>query len=354
MVVLWAAFVAACSHPIEIVGEGDVISESGDRDCTFAAHAAGAEDCTENLVIGEYDETYEAVPADGWHFHRWANYCTESADGTCTFDVPADVVEDAYGKTVPPLIAIFRPDVVTGFDSLFIGHSFFIPIARGVGAHAIDAGFVDHTQQTVFSGGSSGAPEALWNDEAKRGVIQAALDTGDIDLFGMTYHPTYPTLAGYRLWLDYALEQNPDTRVFVGLPWLTDPGQLGAAAYSSQWHAAHETAFHGLIDSLRDEYPGVDIYGLPYGQAAVELFELFDAGQLPDVDSLVSGTGDAIYSDAFGHADDILVDLAELVWLRAIYGIELSSYDHDPGYVTDLKALADEIMEEHDPLYDAP
>jgi hypothetical protein len=270
-----ALLVSACSQPIEIVGKGDVVSDSGDRDCTYADHAAEAANCTQNLVIGEYDETYAAVPATGWHFHRWVNYCAASVDDTCSFDIPAAVVSQAYGKTVPPLIAIFRADVVTGFDSLFIGHSFFRPPAEGMAFHGPNAGFVDHTQQVISAGGADGAPEALWNDPAKRAQIQAVLDTADIDLFGMTYHPAHPSLDGYRNWLDYALARNPDTRFFIAIPWLTDPGTMSAATYSSTWHAAHDAIGHGLIDALRTEYPGVDIYDIPYGQAAVELYELY-------------------------------------------------------------------------------
>ena len=345
---------AACSQPIEIIGQGDVESQTGTRDCSYADHEAGATNCTQNVVTGHYDETYTAEPHAGWHFHRWVNYCTQSPDNTCSFDVPSSVVAQAFGQTVPPLTAIFRPDVVTGFESLFIGHSFFVPFANGMDFHAGEAGFADHAQSVVFSGGSSGAPEALWNNATKRNQIQAILDEGDTDLFGMTYHPTYPTLTGYVNWIDYALDANPDTRIFVALPWLPDPGSYDAATYSATWNAAHTALFHPLIDALRAEYPGVDIYGIPYGQAAAELYSLYDAGQLPGVDTLVSGSGDAIFRDSFGHADDILVALGELVWLRAIYDVDLSTYAHDPGYETDLKALADAIMDGHDPAYDAP
>ncbi len=347
-------FVSACSQPIEITGEGDVFSATGNRDCTYADHAAAAANCTENLVVGEYDETYTAVPHTGWHFHRWVNYCTEATDNTCTFDIPADVVSQAYGETVPPLVAIFRPDLITGFDSLFIGHSFFRPFAQGMGFHGPNAGFTDHAQDLVIAGGANGAPEALWSDPVKRAQIQAVLGTGEVDLFGMTVHTDYPTLDGYRLWFDYALAHNPDTRFILALPWLPYPATMDAATYSATWHEVHETTWHDTIDTLRSEYPGVDVYGIPYGQAAVELYELFDAGLLPDVDTLVSGSDDSIFNDNLGHADDILVALGELVWLRAIYGVPLSSYAYDPGYTTDLKAIADAIMDEHDPAYNTP
>jgi hypothetical protein len=344
---------AACAHPIEIVGEGDVSSASGARDCTQADHTAGSTNCTENLIVGEYDETYTGVAAPGWHFHRWVNYCTDATDHTCSFQVEAGLVDAAQGLTVPPLVAIFRPDVVTGFDSMFIGHSFFRPFAEGMPFHASNAGFSDHTQDDVFGGGANGAPEAMWNNVANRNEIQGVLDTGDVDLFGMTYHPTYPSMTGYYQWVDYALEQNPDTRFFVALPWGQNPGSGPASEYISNWHGNH-TLFHGIIDDLRAEYPGVDFYSIPYGQAAMELYELYDAGQLPDVDFLTSGSGDAIFTDSLGHPDEILVELGRLVWLRAIYGVDLSTYAYDPGYTTDLIAIADAIMDEHDPNYDAP
>ncbi len=46
--------------------------------------------------------------------------------------------------------------------------------------------------------------------------------------------------------------------------------------------------------------------------------------------------------------------LGRLVWLRAIYGVDLSSYACDPGYTVDLLAIADTIMDEYDSAYDAP
>jgi hypothetical protein len=137
------------------------------------------------------------------------------------------------------------------------------------------------------------------------------------------------------------------------MPWLPNPGDLPASEYSSVWHSNH-ALFHNIVDNLRAEYFGVDFYSIPYGQAAVELYELYEAGQLPDVDTLVSDSGDAIFSDPFGHAGDILVELGRLVWLRAIYGIDLSNYAYDPGYTVDLLGIADTIMDEHDPAYDAP
>jgi hypothetical protein len=59
------AMLFACSHPIEIQGQGDVISASGSRNCSFQDFKAGRESCTQNLVVGDYNETYYAQADEG-------------------------------------------------------------------------------------------------------------------------------------------------------------------------------------------------------------------------------------------------------------------------------------------------
>lgn len=347
-------YLLGCSHPIEIVGEGDVLSASGDRDCLLEEEAAGLANCSRNWVVGDYYETYYAAPRSDWQFHRWGSYCTTNTTGKCSFAVREVVVERQYGKTMPPLVAIFRKTVNTGLNTLFMGHSFFEPYAASMPAHAARAGFGDHTQTRFFSDGASGAPLALWENASKRASIQAVLDGGDVELFGMTFHPDYPSIEGYTNWVDYALEKNPDTRFFIALAWLTSPANFDSITYDGIWHAYHPAIAHAFIDTLRTKYPGVDFYCIPYGQAAAELYTLFDVGNLPDVDTLVSSSLDAVFLDSYGHPDDILVALGELVWLSAIYGVDLSTYDFDSGYTADLKVIARAIMDDHDQNYNAP
>jgi len=240
-----------------------------------------------------------------------------------------------------------------GYDSLFMGHSFFHPISSGMQKHADRAGFIDHTQQTVFYGGASGAPQAIWENKARRKIIQGILDSGDIELFGMTYHPNYPDIDGYINWIEYALQQKSDTRFFVALPWSQNPGQVDITEYESTWVSGHTVIFHDMIDTLRTKFPNNDIFCIPYGQGAIELYKLFEAGNLPDVQNLVGGSSDAIFTDIGGHAGDILIALGQLIWLNAIYGVDLNNYDYDTGYITDLKAIAQDIMDNHDPSYNS-
>ncbi len=240
-----------------------------------------------------------------------------------------------------------------GFNSLFVGHSFFRPFAEGMPSYSAATGIAGHSQTIVFSGGASGAPLALWNNATKRAEIQAVLDTGNVELFGMTYEPTYPTTEGYENWIDYALARNPNTRLALALPWPDFPENYDAATLANGWLLWHSTVWHPFIDSLRALYPGVDIFCIPYGQSALELRNLFATGNLPDVNVLTGASGDAIFVDAKGHPGDILRDLGRLVWLNAIYDVDLSTYSYGPYYTTDLKAIAQSIMAGHDPNYDA-
>lgn len=243
---------------------------------------------------------------------------------------------------------------VLGFNSLFIGHSFFIPIANTMPVHTETAGVQYHTQTTVFSGGGSGAPEALWNNVSKSEEIRAVLDAGGVDFFAMTYHYDYPELTGYTNWINYALEENPGVKVAVGMPWTPNPESYDSTAYRTGTEEFHAATFHPLIDELRALYPDLDIYCIPYGLGAVELRDLYAAGTLDDVEALVSGSVESIYNDTLGHADGILYSVVEMIWLNAIYGIDLSSYPYDPGYNADVKAIAKEVMDEHETEYNAP
>lgn len=335
--------------PLLVIG-GDVDPFCGGNQAPIAeATAAGLNNCD-----WYYDGVRQAVAAQPGTPHQVS--ILDGVGHVPTHDV-GSVASDIVDTFIGDILAANPPQpFITGLESLFIGHSFFRPVAYGLPLHTTQAAISVHSQSVVSAGGANGAPEALWNDPVKRAEIQAVLDTGTVELFGMTYSQEYPTTAGYELWMDYALSKNPNTAFFLGLPWPDFPESYAdAAAYASFWTTGHDTEWHALIDTLRGLYPGVEIFCIPYGQSALELRSLFEAGNLPDVTALVSTTPDSIFADAkgHGHPDGILHDLAELVWLNAIYGVDLTTYGHDPGYITDLKTLAKSIMDGHDPAYNA-
>jgi len=346
---------AACKQPLEIRGgEGDITSLSGTRDCSLEDYLADFPNCADNLVENTaYNEVYTAVPRPGFHFRRWGNYCKAAIDNQCGFSFGIDVVEAAEGYVFPPLQAVFRPNVNTGFTSLFIGNDFSNPFGAGLGGHAATEGFPDHVTTSIVAAGDAGAPEALWNDPVERAAIQAVLNAGDVELLGMTHSAAYPTLTGYEKWVKYALQRNPDTRFFISVPWSDDPAGLSAAQFEAQYEAA-EAAVHVLIDELRAKFPGVDFYCVPAGRAAAELYNLYDAANLPDVSALVGSPATALFGDAQGSPGNILTAAGELVWFAAIYDIDLAAYGFDPGYITDVKALAGAVIDAHDGDYNAP
>ena len=134
--------------------------------------------------------------------------------------------------------------------AVFIGHSFFKPYAELMPEYTANAGIAGHSQTIVFSGGSSGTPEALWNNASKKLAITNALDTGDVELFCMTYHPDYPENTGYVDWITYALGENPSTRFCIALPWIPQPSALyGCSLLQQSGKRLNPVGIHSLTVS---------------------------------------------------------------------------------------------------------
>lgn len=108
---LITAFVSACKHPLEPIGEGDIISVSGNRNCLLEDYQSFLPSCDSNIVTaddGDYVETYIAQPRSGWKFVRWENYCEDAVINECSWNIPASFLAFA-SDSVPPLRAIFAP-----------------------------------------------------------------------------------------------------------------------------------------------------------------------------------------------------------------------------------------------------
>jgi hypothetical protein len=230
-----------------------------------------------------------------------------------------------------------------GQNCLFIGHSFFVPVAKRFEALPGRSGIETHRQQTVFSGGASGSPGSLWKG-GKRTQIQKILATGEIELLGMTYYDsTNSAFEDYQRWIDYALKHNAGTTFFIGQPW----GKNGASRALKEYTAANSRTSESLqktVTALRKSYPENRILFLNYGRASVELKRLFETGALPGVKGIVGKSGATIYSDRLGHGTNILKDLSALLWLTDLYDIDLAASGLKLDYAVDLKAIASEIV----------
>jgi putative cell wall-binding protein len=241
-----------------------------------------------------------------------------------------------------------------GLTAVFMGHSFFQPPASRLEGLASTAQLIDHTQTIVFAGGSNGSPQGLWNSESERAQIQTLLSTGLVELLGMTYHPEYPTLDGYRLWFNEALKYNPQTAFFIGMPWLLEPESMTSDQYALTWQQSYDRIITELVDGLRLEYPTTTIFAIPYGQAAAVLYQLFDRGQLAGVSNLVGDTQVSLFGDSMGHAGKVINELAGLVWLRSIYCVDLTKYSFRSEYSLDLRPYANAIVDQQNPDHYAP
>ena len=252
---------------------------------------------------------------------------------------------------------------VAGANMVLIGNSFFRPYANSLGELATDAGFGDHSDTGVFAGGDNGIPISLWNDTGERNrQIKEALDEGDVDFFGMTGsritdNPN-PT-DGYREWIDYALKSNPDIAIFISVPPIDFPAtweQRAVDAGFTDVHSAHayfvnELINKTLIDELRREFPSTTIFSIPTGRSAKELWRMHMDGLLED-DIVFSGPYEkALFTDQKGHQGEIIVITGTLMWLNGLYQVDLSEHEYDTGFATDLHAIAEGIMSEHDPNY---
>lgn len=101
IVAVLLVFSYGCSHPLEIVGQGDIQS-SNNRGCT-----AEEQRCVMR-VVGEYQQDYWAAPRRGWEFSHWTG-CLNEQGNSCSFHVSAEVVQDHWNQTVSPLTAYFIP-----------------------------------------------------------------------------------------------------------------------------------------------------------------------------------------------------------------------------------------------------
>jgi len=169
--------IQACSHPIEIVGEGDVTSASGKRNCSLGQDRSKNTVCKYYVGIDlatlqpeDYAETYYATPHPDWMFSHWVNcLTTEGAPNYgCSFNVPAAVVQQFWGKSVPALKAVFCLTDDTDCDGL-IGDADPCPAnptnpcALITGKDIVTANGREWAQPDLFTYKDELKPHITWN-----------------------------------------------------------------------------------------------------------------------------------------------------------------------------------------------
>ena len=238
------------------------------------------------------------------------------------------------------------------YNVLYIGHSFGKPFADKMESISALAGITNHTQYTEFSGGSSGAPDRLWADDEHRNTIQTYLDTGEIDVLVMIccsveFKDTNGS-SDEAIWnfTAYALEQNPNTRIGLAMPWSDFPENYTNSSEHRNLTDSGFPAWQNLGAQLSEDFNVADVFTFYHGAAMYELREMFEEGNLSDVDQMIGPQESSLFKDEKGHAGDIAVHTGTLLWLAAIYGVEPSTLPEYDQYETDIRLVAQKILDE--------
>jgi len=122
----------------------------------------------------------------------------------------------------------------------------------------------------------------------------------------------------------------------------------GGGATVQQAFASHIKDVHEkIIDPLRVEFPTTKFFTIPTGWASVDLWQMLNDNLLLD-ESIAYNN---LFRDTLGHQEDIIQITGTLMWLNAVYNVDLDENKYDTGFKTDLHAVAAARMEQHDPAY---
>jgi len=259
-----------------------------------------------------------------------------------------------------------------GYNMLLIGNSFFKPYADHLNTLATEANFNEHNSTIVKRGGELGRPINLWNDSntEEHQLIKSTLDQGNIEVFGMTsgydIDSDNPT-EGHSAWINYALQNNPNIIIFIAIPtfdfpngdsngtrpdWDTFASDNGFNSIQEFYdYYVNEMVHKEIVDELRLEFPSTKIFTIPTGWATKNLAQMNLDNELSDDISMVGPKSTSIFTDEKGHQGQIVIETGTMIWLNSIYNVNLSSFNYDTGFNTDLHAIAQDIIDTHDSNY---
>ena len=253
-------------------------------------------------------------------------------------------------------------DTTQGYNMLLIGNSFFKPYAEKLDDLAILAGFDNHNSTRITRGGENGRPINFWNDSnsSEHQQIKSALDQGNIDIFGLTAgHDPEDPIEGHRAWINYALQNNPNISIFIAIPQIDFPADWEQRAQEYGFDTIHELydyfvndiVHKEMVDQLRVEFPSTTIFTIPTGWASVNLDQMNMDNELLDDISRFGPRTTSLFVDNKGHQGDIIREAGSLLWLKSIYGVNLTTFSYATGFNTNLHEVAKNIFDNHDSNY---
>jgi hypothetical protein len=250
----------------------------------------------------------------------------ERQSNTKTTDVDSDAEESTTDTE-----EFAEPNFENGVNSLFMGHSFFIPVAKVFDGIASRSDFSAHQAELIFSAGQSGSPGKMWQNEKNRQHVEAILANGDIDLFGMTIAATpdeEKAFSDYQQWIDLALTYNPNTSFFIGQMWVPRGPSMEDQKYADLTEQSAQRNFE-IVEELRASYPNNQITFINYGKITADMKFAFSAGELPDIEQLVGKDETALFvDDKIGHGGRLMHELCALTWVNILYESEINDLEH--------------------------
>ena len=249
-----------------------------------------------------------------------------------------------------------------GYNMLLIGNSFFRPYAEKLDDLSIIAGFENHNSTLIFRGGQNGRPINFWNDSntTEHLQIKAALDAGNIDIFGMTAgHELEDRIEGHKEWINYALQHNPDIKIFIAIPQIDFPSDWEERAEEYGFdnivelydYFVNDLVHHEMVNQLRDDFQSIEIFTIPTGQTSVILDQMNSNNELLDEITRFGPRPTSLFTDTKGHQGNIIRETGSLLWLSSIYKVDLSNFSYDTGFNTNLHEIAKQIMDNHNSNY---
>jgi hypothetical protein len=155
------------------------------------------------------------------------------------------------------------------------------------------------------------------------------------------------------------LHNNPEVTVFIAIPNIDYPADWDQLVQDFGFNSVqdlysyfvNDVVHHDIVDELRAEFPSTNIFTIPTGWSAVHLKQMYHDNAWWDDIALFGPKPTSIFTDDKGHQGQIVIETGTLVWLNGIYGIEIETFDYDSGFLTDLNAIAQDIIDNHDANY---
>ena len=240
------------------------------------------------------------------------------------------------------------------YNVLYIGHSFGRVFAETLQDYAHTAGFTDHAQYIEMSGGASGAPDALWEDDGHRENIKDYLDTGEIDVFIMIccsiefMESDFQSDAAIWNFTSYAVDKNPNIRIGLAMPWKDYLGDYeNASEYATNSTLDILPYWVNLSEELSADFPNNEIFTFHHGAVAYELREMFERGELEgDIEEMTGSKETSIFTDYKGHAGDMMIDTGTLIWLHAVYGVDPMTMPEFTQWEVDIRQISKDLIDE--------